>query len=604
MSGPRRQGDLTTMRGASPEGLAPPELTVVAIGAEGSKVMPVRRGSGVVVGRAHPSDLVVVDGSLSRQHARIHVSEGGDVEVTDLGSTNGTFVGGRRIDRARIAVGDTVRLGDVTVLVQAGRGAQAPSGLEGYDRFVLGLEQEIVRAKSFGRPLALVMVRLPRDAKVFPHEAFAKLASELRPVDRMGHYGDRQAQILAPELALEGARALAARLTRAVPGVAVSLATYPEDGTTVDELVAVSREGRAPTRAPSPLAESPAMQKARAEVDRIAGSELPVLLLGETGVGKEVLARRVHDQSPRKTGPFHAVSCAAVAPALLESALFGHERGAFTGAEKTTRGVFEVASGGTLFLDEVGELSLAAQAALLRVLETRTVARVGSERAVAVDVRVVAATHRDLDAMVERGEFRQDLLFRLEGAAVAIPPLRARAAEIEPLARIFLDEANKQNSRATTGFAPDALSAMLSYAWPGNVRELRNAMARAVVVAEGDVITLGDLPERVRRAAAAAGAGVGGVGGAAGAFGAVRQEPLAGPGATMAPPGAARAVPGGDAGPKDFREHVKNETRALETALIVEALRVCGGNQTAAAKALNLPVRTLTHKMKELGIKR
>jgi transcriptional regulator with PAS, ATPase and Fis domain len=259
-----------------------------------------------------------------------------------------------------------------------------------------------------------------------------------------------------------------------VPSARVTWATYPEDGTTLDELLDVAREGRTPRRAVAQLADSPAMQKARAEVDRIAASELPVLLLGETGVGKEVLARaRARAQRAAKMGLFHAVSCAAVAPALLESALFGHERGAFTGAEKTTRGVFEVAQGGTLFLDEVGELTTAAQAALLRVLETRTVARVGSERSIAVDVRVVAATHRNLDAMVERGEFRQDLLFRLEGAAVAIPPLRARTAEIEPLARVFLDEANRQNGRATTGFDAEALAAMHSYAWPGNVRELR-----------------------------------------------------------------------------------------------------------------------------------
>jgi DNA-binding NtrC family response regulator len=602
MSG-TRQGDLTTMRGAAPE-ITLAELTVVAVGPEGAKSLPVRRGASVVVGRAHPSDLVVVDGSLSRQHARIHVSEGGDVEVFDLGSTNGTFVGGKRVARARIAIGDTVRLGDVTVLVQSGRGGEAPAGLEGYDRFVLGVEQEIVRAKSFGRPLALLMVTLPRDAKVQANEALAKLAAELRPVDRVGHYAARRAQILAPELGAEGAGGLAERLGRVVPSARVTWATYPEDGTTLDELLDVAREGRTPRRAVAQLADSPAMQKARAEVDRIAASELPVLLLGETGVGKEVLARRVHERSARRNGPFHAVSCAAVAPALLESALFGHERGAFTGAEKTTRGVFEVAQGGTLFLDEVGELTTAAQAALLRVLETRTVARVGSERSIAVDVRVVAATHRNLDAMVERGEFRQDLLFRLEGAAVAIPPLRARTAEIEPLARVFLDEANRQNGRATTGFDAEALAAMHSYAWPGNVRELRNAVARAVVVAEGDVITLADLPERVRKAAAAAGAG------------GPRYDAAPGPSPTMAPASppmtAMPAMPGrpgmpaapGDVGPRDFREHVKNETRALETALIVEALRAHGGNQTAAAKALNLPVRTLTHKMKELGIKR
>jgi len=365
-------------------------------------------------------------------------------------------------------------------------------------------------------------------------------------------------------------------IARAVPSAKVSVATFPEDGTTVDELVAASRDGVSGSRE-GPVADSAAMRKVRTEIDRLAASELPVLLLGETGVGKELLARRVHDRSARKSGPFHAVSCAAVAPALLESALFGHERGAFTGAEKTTRGVFELASGGTLFLDEVGELTSAAQAALLRVLETRAIVRVGSERPLAVDVRIVAATHRNLDAMVERGEFRQDLLFRLEGAAVAIPPLRARASEIEPLARAFLDESNRANGRACIGFDEEASHAMHAYPWPGNVRELRNAVARAVVVAERDRITLADLPERVRRASA------------------VRLPENA----SVPPPGL--GVPSASA---DFRERVKNETRALEVSLIEAALRTHGGNQTAAARALNLPIRTLSHKMKELGIKK
>ena len=575
-----KQGDLTTLRGGADAELVEPELSVVVVHAEGAKTMPIARGGTVVVGRAHPADLVVVDGSLSRQHARVRVSSSGEVEVEDLGSTNGTFAGGKRVQRVRVAVGETVRLGDVTVLVQAGRGGPAPSGLEGYDRFILAVEQEIVRAKTFGRPAALLMVRLvpgpPGQPVATAHERFTRIAAELRPVDRMGLYAQGQIQILAPEVGPDAARNLAAMIARAVPSAKVSVATFPEDGTTVDELVAASRDGVSGSRE-GPVADSAAMRKVRTEIDRLAASELPVLLLGETGVGKELLARRVHDRSARKSGPFHAVSCAAVAPALLESALFGHERGAFTGAEKTTRGVFELASGGTLFLDEVGELTSAAQAALLRVLETRAIVRVGSERPLAVDVRIVAATHRDLDAMVERGEFRQDLLFRLEGAAVAIPPLRARASEIEPLARAFLDESNRANGRACVGFDEEASHAMHAYPWPGNVRELRNAVARAVVVAERDRITLADLPERVRRASA------------------VRLPANA----SVPPPGLGVA-----SGSADFRERVKNETRALEVSLIEEALRTHGGNQTAAARALNLPIRTLSHKMKELGIKK
>lgn len=575
MSSSRKQGEMTTLQGAPAPGIVEPELTVVALHADGAKALPIARGGRVVVGRAHPADLVVVDGSLSRQHASITVSVDGGVEVVDLGSTNGTFADGRRVKSARIAIGDTVRLGDVTVLVLTGRGGASSSGLEGYDRFVQAVEQEIVRARTFHRPAALLMVRLaPRGERGTSAERFARLASLLRPVDRVGLYADGQVQILAPELGSESARELASRLAGAFPGAHVRGATFPADGSTVDELIATCRDGGLPAPREGLTIDSPEMKKVRAEVDRLAGSELPVLLLGETGVGKELLARRVHDQSARSRGPFQAVSCAAVAPALLESALFGHEKGAFTGAERTTRGVFELATGGTLFLDEVGELTLAAQAALLRALETRSIVRVGSERAVSVDVRIVAATHRDLDGMVERGTFRQDLLFRLEGAAVAIPPLRARSSEIAPLARVFLDEANRSNGRACSGFDDEATHAMLAYPWPGNVRELRNAIARAVVIADGPVIALADLPERVRRAS---------------------SEPRA------VRPGSADAVAPDVA---DFRDRVRNETRAIETNLIESALRAHGGNQTAAARALNLPVRTLSHKMKELGIKR
>ena len=190
---------------------------------------------------------------------------------------------------------------------------------------------------------------------------------------------------------------------------------------------------------------SPAMQRLFGMVARLDGSLVPVMVHGETGVGKELVARAVHEGSRVAGGPFVPVNCGASPRELVASTLFGHKKGAFTGATDARKGAFGAASGGTLLLDEIGELPLDVQPALLRVLETRTIVRVGSERPIAVDVRIVAATHRDLDGMVTRGEFRQDLLFRLEGAAVQIPPLRARVSEIEALARVFLDEANRAN---------------------------------------------------------------------------------------------------------------------------------------------------------------
>jgi two-component system, NtrC family, response regulator AtoC len=217
-------------------------------------------------------------------------------------------------------------------------------------------------------------------------------------------------------------------------------------------------------------------------VDLVAASTLSVVLLGETGAGKEVTAARIHAGSPRRAGPFVRINCAALAETLLESELFGHERGAFTGAVKTKTGLLESAHGGTVLLDEVGEMPLATQAKLLRVLESREVMRVGSVETRVIDVRIVAATNRDLPAFVAAGGFRSDLYFRLNGITIRVPPLRERRDEILPLARTFLAQASQGRPAA---FTPAALSKLESYAWPGNVRELRNVVERALVLSGG-----------------------------------------------------------------------------------------------------------------------
>jgi transcriptional regulator with PAS, ATPase and Fis domain len=222
-----------------------------------------------------------------------------------------------------------------------------------------------------------------------------------------------------------------------------------------------------------------------------------VLLLGETGVGKEVLAQSIHKLSPRRDAPFLALNCAALTESLLESELFGNERGAFTGAVTARPGLFESAQGGTVFLDELGELPMVIQVKLLRVLEERRVTRVGGRSPISVDVRFIAATNKDLEASIERGTFREDLYYRLAGITLTIPPLRERASEIVPLALRFLRMTAAKMGRSEPTLSPDARVAMLRYSWPGNVRELRNVIDRALVLAAGDTIELSHMPAKL-----------------------------------------------------------------------------------------------------------
>lgn len=248
---------------------------------------------------------------------------------------------------------------------------------------------------------------------------------------------------------------------------------------------------------------SEVMQGVQRTLDVAAGFESTILIIGETGAGKEVAARRVHDRSRRAAGPFVAVDCTTLTEALTESQLFGHAKGAFTGADREHMGFVRAADGGTLFLDEIGELSLAAQAKLLRVLQERAVTPVGSTKAVGVNIRVVAATHRDLKQMVEQGKFRQDLFFRLNVVRITIPGLRDRRADIVPLAEHVLGLLAASHEMPGKTLGPTARAALEAYAWPGNVRELANAMEHAFIFAAGACIEARDLPELVRGAAGA-----------------------------------------------------------------------------------------------------
>ncbi len=283
-----------------------------------------------------------------------------------------------------------------------------------------------------------------------------------------------------------------------------------------------------------------------------AEAEAPVMILGESGTGKEIVARALHANGPRRGGPFVALNVAAVPGELLESELFGHVRGAFTGASQAKEGLLEAADGGTLFLDEVAEMPLPLQAKLLRAVQEGEVRRVGDTRAFGVDVRFVCATHRDLKALVARGLFREDLYYRLKVLTVRVPPLRERREDVLPLARAFL----AQERRPAQGLSPEAEAAFLAYAWPGNVRELGNAVKHGCALARGGPVRPEHLPEELQGAAAPAG------------------EAAAG-----------RATRLADA----EREHV------------LAVLASCGGSQAEAARALGIGRTTLWRKLKGWG---
>lgn len=324
------------------------------------------------------------------------------------------------------------------------------------------------------------------------------------------------------------------------------------------------------------IGQSPAIQEVLDTVRLVADSRATVLIRGESGTGKELVARAIHQLSPRSRGPLVIVHGGALAPSLLESELFGHEKGAFTGAHERRIGRFEQAQGGTLFLDEIGEIDATVQVKLLRFLSERTFERVGSNKTLTADVRLISATHRDLRAMVKEGRFREDLYWRLCVVDLVLPALRDRAGDIPLLAAAFLKESAAANGKSLQGISPDALEAMQAYPWPGNVRELRAAIERAVVLSRGPTITLRDLPPDLRPSGGATPALATASGTAAGSG--------SGPGSGSG------SIPG---------PHTVQEA---EKQLIIQALRETGGNRTEAARRVGLSRRTLHRKLHEYQI--
>jgi two-component system nitrogen regulation response regulator NtrX len=324
------------------------------------------------------------------------------------------------------------------------------------------------------------------------------------------------------------------------------------------------------------IGESAVMRRLYAELEKVAPTRGRVLITGESGTGKELIARAVHRLSPRREAPFVKVNCAAIPAELIESELFGYERGAFTGAQGRKKGLFELAHGGTLFLDEIGDMSHAAQAKVLRALQSGEITRVGGESAIAVDVRVLAATNKDLEAAVKSGEFREDLFFRLAVVPMRSPSLRERAEDVPRLAEAFLKDFWRENGIKPKPVDAGVLDALAQRPWPGNVRELRNVVERMAILS-GDRITLADLPESPRLGATASSDGA----------------------TSRPPPPSAQAMTIGDS-----RETLREHRDRAERDYILATLDGCDWNISRAATLLGVERTNLHKKMRALGLRR
>jgi DNA-binding NtrC family response regulator len=543
----------------------------------------------VAIGRETACDLIIDDPSVAPRHALL--SMGPPVRIADLGSGLPTSVGEQSVSPGQpveVAPGDVLHLGGVIVMVE-GRGSAPPRRILPHGYFELRLEEECHRAARYHAAFALL--RIACDPSCPSSEIEEVLASSVRLVDVVAADGPSDYEVLLLDTRAEDMRLVVSRLETqlaergARPRIRV--AHYPGDGRSADALLARANgdAGPRPSLEDQPPAPG-AMQELYGMVARIASSDISVLIFGETGVGKERLAEAVHKNSRRAGRPFLRLNCGALTETLLESELFGHEKGSFTGATTAKAGLLESAAGGTVFLDEVGDMPLTTQVKLLRVIEEQKVRRVGAVRPTQIDVRFVSATNRDLELEVQRGTFRKDLFFRLNGISFVIPPLRERAAEIEPLSRQLISEACRRMARAEEPELPaEVLSLLQQYPWPGNIRELRNVIERAVLLCPGKTLALSHLPADKMSSH----------------FAMRKPEQPSAPTSMLAMPGSPPPLlrPVG-AGTAELREQLAQAERQR----IVDALSRCAGNQTEAAVSLGISRRTLVKRLSDFNIPR
>ena len=453
--------------------------------------------------------------------------------------------------------------------------------LEGYETKLVGTAREARAALVEDWHLVLLGSRLPDSDGL----SLLRELTETRP--------DRPVIVIATESSVEDAVEaikLGAKDYLRKPfrdeELLVRLKTVLDDRALRHELSAA--RARAPGRGGlrAVIGATEAMQEVHELVRRVAASDAStVLITGESGTGKDLIAKAIHNESCRADGPFMTITCTAIAEQLLESELFGHEKGAFTNAHALKRGLLELADGGTVFLDEIGDMPLPLQAKVLRFLQEKTFMRLGGTREMKVDVRIVAATHQPLPTRVEEGRFRQDLFYRLKVVDIVLPPLRARVEDIPLIASAFVTELNRDLNRKVTGFTPEAEACLVHYPWPGNVRELRNAIERALILGQRTTIGADDLPIEVRACAGNGAAPP--VPGVTVAFVAVPRTP---PAARDEEPNVYRLPDGGV------------NLEQLERQLVVQAMAEAHGNKTRAGRLLGLNRYQVRYRLEKYGI--
>ncbi len=563
------------------------------------------------IGRSPDADITIDHESLGLEHAIIHVGSDG----TSLTPLQGeTRVNDEPLSESwELRSGDGIELGSVALSFHGPTARPRDRRTLSPDQMQRRLMEETERFLRYQRPLAVLVVRVKLGAEDEPEAVVQAATRAVRVVDVVAWNGETEFWFLFPETsdtATIPAQRVMDKMKEAAASVQGGLASCPFDAVDPEallagardaaksaprgELVVVSDASHTVTVAGQEIvAADPLMRSLFELVRRIATSEIPVLIMGETGAGKEIVAQAVHAWSKRKDGPIFSINCAAVAETLLESELFGHEKGAFTGATSAKAGLFEQGSGGTVFLDEIGECSPRTQAELLRVLETKRFCRVGSLRERTADVRIVAATNRSLEQEIQAGRFRQDLYFRLNTATVTVPPLRDRALDVPVLARSFLRAGCERDGRDPMRLSAAAMQRIALHDWPGNVREIRNLMDFLAATVQGGQIDAKDLPPTVaskaapwmlpkQQAESAAPAAV--------------QVQASSPAPTVQPTPSA-----GPDQPRKFR-NLYDEIRELEKTRIQEALEEAGGVRNRAAELIGMPLRTLVTKIKVYGL--
>ncbi len=577
----------------TPLQLPPAAFHLLIMGPDLFLAQALPKNGAMSIGRADNADIRITDPLASRLHARLHVTEG-MFEIEDIGSINRTKVRDVALDAGeRVAVlpGEAVTIGSTILMVQETRQAARNRRVWPHTHFEARIEEECARETRM--PFAII--RLAVEGNQPAGTVADTISPALRTSDMLALYGPSDYEIFLPATSPDLGSAinndLIGRLRAQSIVARTGIACHPRDGQTPEALVARSSERLRGRELPAPVegvvVEDPRMRRVYGLASSAARGAISVIVLGETGVGKDVMAQEIHRMSPRAKAPFVAINCAAVSEGLLESELFGHEKGAFTGATEAKAGLLESAPGGTVFLDEIGDMPPKLQATLLRVIQTRQVQRVGSVKTRPIDVRFIAATHRDLEAEIGAGRFRQDLYYRLNGITLTIPPLRERRSEILPLVRSFLAQfAREMGDKPAPEVSPEAARLLEAYSWRGNVREVRNVVERALLLCEGSEI----LPEHLPIESMAANA--------------ISFANVPAPGMTPPPPTPA-AFPAAAPVPADFARPTAPMSAAEdEKERILRVLAECAGSQTRAAKVLGIARSTLIARLDEYGVPR